>query len=401
MKYNNTTKKWERSLTLCRGIVYIGKQYIERGFFTFSPVNIPLIYNGDIIYLDCFEHCELPLYWCNSMGCYSLDKGSANNRIIPSKSIFNYPITKCYNFSKLNLKPNKINLKLEPEFQYIKQFTFGLEYETCAGNIPWLDCLNTNLIPLYDGSITGHEYVTFPLNALDLTTIKLHLDLLEKYTRYDHNCSLHVHIGGFPINYEKIEALCKYWYYFQNILSKYIPEYSYFVEKYKDRHKSYNKPWPKIKSLIEVYENFTGNNYVDNSSFFLPNQYDECEERKWEVFGRYYNMNIMHLISGEKHKTVEFRFLRPTINYSEIKWYILIFSAFLNYVITTKENEYYKITIDKILSCTFEKDIVEKLKVEGEKLYHLHKIQITNNDFAGINDNIKNIYLTKFTNFVV
>lgn len=402
MRYNNTKKRWEfDGFHQKRGIVYVDDKYIERGYFDLSPFIVPLILGDELVYLEKRENCKVPLYWCNSVGCYTLDPRQANNVIIKSKHIFYYPIDRCYNFSKLHLEPKNIQLVPDKEFMYIKPFTFGLEYETCAGNIPWLDCIDTNLVPLYDGSINGHEYVTFPLTYLELPIIKQHLKLLEKYTFYNKNCSLHIHFGNFPIDVDKIKSLCKFWNHFQWSLSKYIPEWSYFVERYKDNGKAYNKPFPNIRSFSEFYEKYTGNKYVDIQCLNLPNVYDSNEERKWEVFGRYYNMNIMHLISGNTHKTVEFRFLRPTTNYSEIKWYLLVLSAFLTYVIKSDGSKYSRITVDKVIDFTFPKDIATKLKTEGEKLYHLRKTQINYNDYGGVNKNRKEIYLTKIRKFAL
>lgn len=110
-------------------------------------------------------------------------------------------------------------------------------------------------------------------------------------------------------------------------------------------------------------------------------------------------MNIMHLISGDAHKTVEFRFLRPTTDYSEIKWYLLILSAFLIYVINSKDSNYKKITVDKVIDFTFPKDIADKLKLEGGKLYHLRKVQMSYGDYGGVNQYRKEIYLTKIRKF--
>lgn len=400
MIYNHTIKKWveKQSTNTIYGIVHIDQNYIENGYFNISYSCIPILIDGNVKYLYSKDSCKLPLYWSNTMGCYVLDISQANNIISPSKFVFNYPIPESYNFSKLHLCEKEVKCDLDPMFKYINNFTIGLEYETSGGNIPWLDCINTNLIPLYDGSITGHEYVTFPLKAENFSLIKTHLHLLKNYTRTDHNCSLHIHIGGFPINYEKIESLCKYWFYFQKILFKYIPVYSYYTEKYKDNGKAYNKPWHYIDDLSEFYESYTDNVYVNDNDFFLPNGYDVKEEKKWNVVGRYYNMNIMHLISGKEHKTVEFRFLRPTTNYSEIKWYVLILSAFLRYVMDVNGLDYKSITLDKVLKNTFPTTFVDMLKQVSKKLCTLHKIQITNNDKAGINDKLKLIYfdISKF-----
>lgn len=399
--YNNSTHRWEFEDNLSiRGIVYINYDYIEFGFFNYNSNLIPLIFNGKLVYLDSYEHSEVPLYWRNSECCYTIDPLLIDNLILPSKQIFNYPINKSYNFCKLNLQPCslKFPLELEEEFKYIKNFTFGLEYETSGGNIPWHTCLNLNLVPLYDGSIQGHEYVTFPLTFQDLSIIPEHLKLLQIYTKYDHNCSLHIHFGGFPIIFKSIEHLCKYWYYFQDILLNYIPILSYTVEEYKDNGKAYNKPWKYLIDLKKFYHKYTLNTYKTDQDFLLPNKYDAEEKRKWEVSGRYFNMNIMHLISGSDHKTVEFRFLRPTTNYSEIKWYILVLAAFLNYIIKTSSKQYKTITLNKVLMSTYPKNIVKNILNQGTKLYHLHKIQMTNSDYPGINQKLKETYL-ELTNF--
>ena len=107
----------------------------------------------------------------------------------------------------------------------------------------------------------------------------------------------------------------------------------------------------------------------------------------------------MHLISGNEHKTVEFRFLRPTTNYNEIKWYLLILGAFLNYVINSDDTNYSKVTVEKVIKFTFTEDIAAKLISEGQKLYHLHKIQIANSDYPGINERLKEVYLCNLRKF--
>lgn len=399
LKYNTTKNRWEEdSRTLYKGIVYIDSLYIEYGYFNITPNCVPIYIDENVKYIDNINHCGVPIYWRNSDCYYVIDKNIQNDLIINSKYTFYYPIKKCYNFSKLDLVPKRVNLDIDERALYIKQFTFGLEYETSGGNIPWLDCLSTNLVPLYDGSITGHEYVTFPLTYKDLNIIKQHVQLLDQYTSYNHNCSMHIHFGRFPINFNKIEQLYKSWKVFQWVIGDYIPVDSYYVERYKDNHKPYNKPYPRNISFNSFYENTTGNVYQDDKSFYLPNQNDINEERKWQVSGRYYNMNLMHLISGDKHKTVEFRFLRPTTNISEIKWYIFILAAFLNYVVRTDNIAYKNITLSKVLEFTYPKDIVLKLQDEGLKLYRLKKVQQINNDTPGIRKQLKNLYLLK-TNF--
>lgn len=391
--YNITTKKW--TTRGIRGIVYIG-EYIEFGYFDLDINCVPILYRKDIVFLYRAENSKYPLYWMNDICCYTLDPLKENNIIEYSKHIFNYPIPRCYNLIKLNevYKITRGNNSFEdPDFKFLPKFTFGLEYETSKGNIPWLECLKTRLVPLYDGSINGHEYVTIPLTPEELSNIKNHLALLDEYTEYDQDCSLHIHVGGFPIEYNKISSLCNYWFYFQDILKDFIPEYSYSTELFKSNNKNYSRPWLEPYELSSFYQHYTNNVFVDGTSFYEPNSYDPNEERKWLVSGRYYNMNIMHLISGGSHKTVEFRFLRPTTNYSEIKWFLFVLSAFLNFVIKNENTNYESITLDKVLSSTFPENLVNLLKKEGLKLRHLHKIQINNQDRAGINQQLKEFYL--------
>lgn len=398
MIYNNITKEWCDN-ALYRGIVYIDNKYIEFGFFNVDTYSVPIVVNDCLFYLQRSENCKVPLYWMNSSGCYTLNCANSDNIITHSKRVWNYPINRVYNFSKLNLVPKNIVVDSEKEFNYIKSFTFGLEYETSAGNVPWIDCINYNLVPLYDGSISGHEYVTFPLTYSELPLIRRHLDLLKEWTEYNYNCSLHIHFGQFPIDENTILKLCKNWYYFQWQISKYIPEYSFYVEKYKDNGKAYNKPFPKILSLATFYNKYTGNIFESNKSLYLPNLYDSTEEHKWQVNGRYFNMNIIHLISGKSHKTVEFRFLMPTTDYSELKWYLLILGAFLTYVIKSDDTAYSKITIEKVIDFVFPKSIAEKLKIEGIKLCHLRKFQINYHDYSGTNLWLKSLYLKEICKF--
>lgn len=400
MIYNHTKKRWTLKFEqVTKGIVYIDDKYIELGYFEIDYNSLPIIYRNSVIYLKDLQSCHIPLYWDNYHCSYTFNINEQNNIKVTSKYTFNYPIAKAYNFSKLAIFPKEINVASDPDFSAIKNFTFGLEFETSAGNIPWLKCVDFNLVPLYDGSIDGHEYVTFPLTTDNISILATYLELLKTYTDFDKDCALHVHFGNFPIDYENISRLCSFWYYFQKCLQPYIPAWSFYVERYKSNQKAYNKSFPKITDLKLFYEKYTGNEFEDNSSLLLPNQYDYDELRKWNVTGRYFNMNIMHLISGSAHKTVEFRFLRPTVHYDEIKWYLLVLGAFLNYVIKSTDNDYRYISIEKVIQFTFSTDVATKLLSEGYKLYHLHKIQSNQKDFPGINEHLKETYLFKICKF--
>lgn len=390
--YNATTKKWEwLNKEHCYGYIVLNSDYIEYGYFTPNLNSILIEMDGKCMWICDYRNCGINLYYRNDIGAHSVHMGNANNIKRISKSIWPYPIQKYYNFSKLNLIKPTINTN--STFESIPfGFTVGLEYETSKGNIPWVECMKHGLVPLYDGSITGHEYVTFPLEFKELGIIKQQLSILNQYTSYDKNCSLHIHFGNFPITYDAIQRLVEMWRSFQFCLLNYLPPWSYEVELYKDNEKAYNKPLI-IENLKSFYNLTTGNKFEGDNCFYYCNQFDCDEIRKWEVRGRYYNMNIMHLIAGMLHKTVEFRFFRPTTNYQEIMWYILIISAFLQFVVGVDKSV--NITIPELIDNTYSGNTKTWLHEYGNRLYRLHKMQKTNDDCAGLNEYLKNIILNE------
>lgn len=335
-----------------------------------------------------YRYCKNKLFWSNSKGCYLFTDDGNNDKLF-SKYMRNYPVNTVYNLSKLNIDSFKIP-DVEPEPIYNNfNFTIGLEFETSAGNIPWIDLHQNALVPLYDGSITGHEYVTLPLSSYQIPIIKKYLKLLQYYTNYNADCSIHIHFGGFPINIESIKRLVICWKSFQYMLLDYIPAYSYSVEMYKSNGKAYNKTL-NITDLLRWIRNTTGNIINDDLDLYLPNQYDKNEERKWNVEGRYFNMNIMHLIAGEEHKTVEFRFIRPTYHYDELKTYILVLGGFLQWVIRDNGKiQSIPQMIKEIYPEYISKIILHNLMV----FKHLTKMQINHGDYGGLDDYKKNLFL--------
>ena len=326
--------------------------------------------------------------WNNHNGYYTFE-GDWNNSKDFSKYMRNYPVEIVYNLSKLNLDEFSIPEVDEDPIYKELNFTIGLEFETSVGNIPWIDLHENALIPLYDGSITGHEYVTLPLTSKQYPLIKKYIELLKYYTSYNKDCSIHIHFGGFPINMECIDRLVKSWDYFQNMLLEYIPKYSYQVERYKSNGKAYNKPL-SIRNLWKFIYQATGNIINSDSDLYLPNEYDRTEDRKWNVTGRYYNMNIMHLVSGEEHKTVEFRFIRPTYHYDEIKTYILVLGGFLKWVM--KDNGKIK-SIPQMIQEMYSPEISKVILHNLSVFKHLTKMQVNHMDFAGLNDRKKDLFL--------
>lgn len=374
-----------------QGWVFVNNQHAEMGRILLNYRCVPLSICGNSRYVD-IQNIKVPIYWNNMHGEYQLHPVSnIDSQPFVSKQIWNYPIPKAYNLSKIKelLPIFTIKTEVDEELKYLPDnLTIGIEYETSHGQLPWIECLQYGLVPLYDGSISGHEYVTHPLHKNLLGVIKQHFKLLNKYTLFDKDCSLHIHFGGFPITYDKINRLIAAWCIFQWSIFDYLPIFCYDTSRFKSNGKSYCHAWSET-SLNKFYSNYTGNVLEDNSDFYLPNTFDEEEERKWEVQGRYYNMNIMHLISGDSHKTVEFRFLRPTTNYMEFKWYIMILAAFLQFVRNDAVINNDTCTVKYIINNIYPKEIANKLLRLGTALRHLTKIQQNHKDYAGIDTYLK------------
>ena len=127
-------------------------------------------------------------------------------------------------------------------------YSFGLEFETSRGYIPEDKCFKNGLIPLRDGSISGLEYSTVVLEGKQgINTLKRAVKDLNNYTLYDENCSLHMHLGGFPLDEKKIWSLYKYIYKFQFFIQPYISEYAFETHYFKHNHKDYCKKLPLFK----------------------------------------------------------------------------------------------------------------------------------------------------------
>lgn len=231
--------------------------------------------------------------------------------------------------------------------------TFGLEFETVAGFVPDRIIYQTGLIPLRDGSISGLEYVTIPLSGeKGLQTVINASKCLEKRTRYDETCALHLHLGNIPRTPEFILAFFKLTCFLQNEMYTLFPLYKKY--NFKVKNKNYSEPYDiydliskmdcsitpdKINSNFEVLysylsmgESFSAlNNNLDN----VKNHPADREGRaKWNIRTRYHLNNFIPLIFGNK-QTIEFRIHTPTFDVNKIIPFLIINASLVNF---TMEN---------------------------------------------------------------
>lgn len=261
------------------------------------------------------------------------------------------------------------------------KYSFGLEFETSMGSIPEQECFKLGLIPLRDGSISGIEYATIKLDGeKGFSLLGQQLEALRRYTHFNKDCSLHVHLGGFPLDKDKLWNL----YLIIKRLSaelegKYLPPWSFHTGNFKANGKDYCKPLPKARSFNEFFQYVTGRNYL--GSFVQPHPNDITRERKWQIPQRYHMCNFVNMFCYNVNKTIEMRFLAPTYNLEKILTWMYIFNAILIYA-ETKDYRGDE-TLLYILEKVYPSDLYKKLYFQTEKLRLLVENQVNNGDQYG------------------
>jgi len=331
---------------LNRGIVYISddKKYVEFGYFPRS-LDSTIVVVGDAQYI-CInaDIIKGKVFFSNKEGYYVLDnlpieqkirhlcvKGQYNAE--GGGGVFPYTFGRRYEAAFLmDFFEGKQKILNPVEFKIAKhlKYTFGWEFETSMGYIPEEECLRDGLIPLRDGSISGIEYSTVVLEGNNgLNLLKQQVETLKKYCSFNKECSLHVHLGGFPVNSTAIWALYSLLKFLESDISRYVPPLTFKSSMYKKSHKDYCKTLPYFNDFDELYQGFTGSHYYNSLVQAHPN--DPDREHKWTVAGRYHWVNFINMICYKSPKTVEFRLLRPTFDFSRIYCWLAIFTAILKY----------------------------------------------------------------------
>lgn len=239
-------------------------------------------------------------------------------------------------FPKLDLwtewynKPTTITVPIN-NTEFLK-YTFGLEFETNRGVIPLPEIIRNGLVPLRDGSIRGVEYATIVLEgAKGLNHLYKQLELLKECTEYDFNSSLHIHLGGFPIDPNKIWILYNISKSFiERIFTQLISSNIFRSGHFKTSGKEYYQKLPNILSFEDLYMWLSNAQATFLGSLTEQHPRDNDRARKWEVTARYHWINLINLCFYQTCKTVEFRFLPPTYNYNKIVNWLFVFTSILS-----------------------------------------------------------------------
>lgn len=333
---NELTGKKEPIYDLVKGIVYENDYYIEFGYFPYDK-NIPKIrYQGDY-YLDIRKNPDIVQIFSVLEG-KNLNFNKNSEEIEEHKNIFGngafpYSIDREYGAAKhIDMFEETVefpNITMHPFYKELN-YSFGIEFETAAGYLPENECFSLGLIPLRDGSISGVEYSTIPMcgnEGLDL--LKRQMEALKKYTYSNKECSIHIHLGGYPVQSKAIFILHSLWAIMQNKLINYLPSYSYNTHYFKKNEKNYCNAVYDFSNFKELYKFYVGQSFCGD--LYQPHPNDIRKEAKWNIKTRYFNCNIINMLCYDSAKTVEFRFLTPTYSYEKLTTFLFILNGILKY----------------------------------------------------------------------
>lgn len=352
--FNETTRKYENfSLrrSLVYGIVYLNEHYVEYGFFMHPehPAYVRVLNNDGLEELyECFDINKSKPYlaYSNMRGCYIVKNQFTKEELLYHQYVkgmdgFPYSFNRMYeavdNFSIFKGK-QVIEKKSHFRLSEYMSYTFGLEFETSMGYIPEDTCYKDGLIPLRDGSISGLEYSTIVLQGDEGLSLLFNqqIDDLKKFTDFNKECSLHVHLGGYPITPKHIFALYVLCKSLESYFESVLPPFTFHTSRYKATGKDYCNYLPKVDSFNSLYTWLTDNPFL--GSLYQAHPSDIARIAKWKVTQRYLWINLINAICYKGPKTVEFRMLRPTFNKRLIMMWLWILNAILKVAETEASN---------------------------------------------------------------
>ena len=335
------------------------------------------LYKGELLFSKSRGVYFSPINWdADSIVMEQLIKGQGN---------FPYVLSRKYeaveNFAVFKGKQVVKDIKTSYELAKHLDYTFGLEFETSQGYIPEDICYQDGLIPLRDGSITAPEYSTVVLKGNQgISLLHQQIETLKEYTSFNKECSLHVHLGNYPLKPDTIFNLYKVCKYLENELKSILPRFTFCSGVYKNNEKDYCKKLKNYSSFEDMYYKLVGRKFF--GSFTQAHPDDKERKRKWNVVNRYYFVNFINALCYKVNKTIEFRFLRPTYNFKKILLWLYIFNGILKY-----SEKYYNpdcyITLRIIIKKCYPEELANELCKGLQRLRALTINQINNGDQIG------------------
>lgn len=407
--FNEITQQYDRLEMTSRAIVKINNDNVTFGYVPRQDSRLVHCilkkeYGEDLVLLLYTEDTAPYLGFSKKRGYYFIikdhDEGWINHEtMVLGNGNFPYILKRHYeareSFDLFDGKQILLKENVDYSLSKYLKYSFGLEFETSQGYIPEMDCYRDGLIPLRDGSISGVEYSTIVLDGnRGLNLLNQQIETLKEFTYFNKECSLHIHFGGYPIDPKAIFIL-------YNVLKSIEPEIEclnprdvYNTARYKKSGKDYCKKLFNTTSFNGLYNALTGIDYMGD--LHQPHPNDVERTHKWDCHSRYVWCNLLNMVCYDSCKTVEFRFLRPTYNFTKIYVWMYIFNAILLY--SEKLNSEIKSKADltirrkissvrptlfKMVDEVYPQKIAIKLKSYINKLNYLKLNQDFNEDFCG------------------
>lgn len=292
----------------------------------------------------------------------------------------------CESFGIFNGKQQVLDSGKSHRLSEYLKYSFGLEFETSQGYVPEDICFRDGLIPLRDGSISGIEYSTVILEGnRGISLMEQQLESLRKHTDFNKECALHIHMGGFPLEKDKLFNLYRLCKYLEPEISSIVPKYTFHTSQYKANHKDYCNPLGSYRNFEQMYEHLVGRKFFND--FTQPHPNDIRREAKWRIPSRYYWVNFVNALCYNVNKTIEFRFLRPTYNFQKIVLWLYILNAILRFAEEhmTEDKTCHKTGLYSIIRKVYPEVLAERILLGIEKLNIIVVNQTNNQDFIGQN----------------
>lgn len=397
--YNNDKKALDDIAHCQKAILSVTNNFIELGYITKS-IYYDLFCIDNVIYYGIYENVKDFFIFDENIGYYIPITETTEISKLPGLGGFPYSFTRNYEaIFNFNVFSDKQAVNENKEYwaaKYLSDFTFGFEFETSCGYIPQMECYKNGLIPLRDGSITGLEYSSVVLDGnKGLNLLHQQLEQLKAHCRYDKECSLHIHVGGFPVCDKHILALYKVAKVFEKKITPYMPKWTYSTRYYKASRKDYcKKLWEDISTFDQLYLTIAEQSYQRN--LYENHPADPDRVQKWRVNSRYRWMNLVNMLCYKGPKTVEFRFLRPTFDETKIVFWLLLLTSIMRYAIKlvdedkNVDEELKTFTLTRFINEMFEIKDAKQIKLFLKDLKVAIAAQNDINDYYGGHTELEN-----------
>lgn len=265
-------------------------------------------------------------------------------------------------------------------------YSFGIEFETSTGTIPFHKLGPLGIMPLRDGSIAGYEYTTVPLSGeAGIQTIVNICQELQKRCLYDQTCSMHVHFGNIDTSPEYLVALYTVCRKIQAEMFDLVPNYKKDPVNIAKLRKNYCQllgdigiVYPKgYGEDAKVTEKFVMDNFNNLLAFmgggtlvpYTPGKKmaHPQGEQKWNRTNRYHWINFIPAVFD--NKTVEFRLHAGTFNYDKVLLWMFLAISILEY---TKRNMR---TCHKLRTLSLNTVIEEAGSMRGTSREHIETLK--------------------------